>query len=126
MNEGMNDTGTGGYPFYFVGNLPCLDFVNTEIVARGSRVDLLAGFADLVRWLLTASLLTPPEARAAAKRWQNTVEGKAVFKEAVSLRKALRAMAERLAAGKPADRTSIEPIVCWHHGRHIRNGIERE
>jgi predicted RNA-binding Zn ribbon-like protein len=106
----MNATESGGYPFYFVGNLPCLDFVNTEIVSRGSRVDLLAGFADLVRWLQTGSLITPPEARAAEKHWENTPEGKAVFKEAVSLRGALRTAAERIAAGKPADRASLEPI----------------
>jgi predicted RNA-binding Zn ribbon-like protein len=110
MTKEMNSAESGGYPFYFVGNLPCLDFVNTEIVARGSRVDLLAGFADLVRWLQAASLITPPQARDAEKRWGNVPEGKAVFKEAVSLRCALRLMAERLAAGKPADRATIEPI----------------
>jgi predicted RNA-binding Zn ribbon-like protein len=110
MADDMNGTESGGYPFYFVGNLPCLDFVNTEIVARGSRVDLLAGFADLVGWLQAGSLITPPQARDAEKRWGNGPEGKAVFKEAVSLRTALRVMAERLAAGKPADRTTIEPI----------------
>ncbi len=110
MASAINDNGNGGYPFYFVGNLPCLDFVNTEIVARGSRVDLLAGFADLVRWLQAASLIAPPEARAAEKRWENAPEGKTVFKEAVSLRGALRTMAERLAAGRPVDRASLEPV----------------
>ena len=110
MADDMNGTESGAYPFYFVGNLPCMDFVNTEIVARGSRVDLLTGFGDLVRWLQAASLITPPQARDAEKRWENVPEGKAVFKEAVSLRSALRAMAERLAAGKPADRTTIESI----------------
>src|SRR5262245_40975150 len=110
MDEGRNVTTNGDHPFYFVGNLTCLDFVNTEIIARGERVDLLSGFADLVRWLQAATLLTAAEARTTEKRWDNTAEGKAAFNEAVSLRGALRAMAERLAAGKPRDRASIEPI----------------
>jgi predicted RNA-binding Zn ribbon-like protein len=110
MVDGMSATENSGYSFYFVGNLPCLDFVNTVIVSRGSRIDLLAGFADLVRWMQAASLITPTEASSAEKRWKDAPEAKSVFKEAVSLRSALRALAERIAAGKPADRTSIEPI----------------
>src|SRR5215831_9893656 len=100
----------GDQIFYFVGNLPCLDFVNTEIVARGEPVDLLTGFADFVRWLQAATLLTPAEARVVEKRWGDTSEGRSAFAEAVLLRGALRRTAERLAAGKSADRTSIERI----------------
>jgi len=105
----MNVT-ESGYPFYFVGNLPCLDFLNTEIVARGARVNLITGFADLVRWLQEADLLAPTEARAAEKRWEHSSEGKAVFKEGLSLRDALRQTAERLVEGKPADRAAVEQI----------------
>src|SRR5262245_19323145 len=96
-------------PFYFVGNLLCLDFVNTEIIARGAPVDLLGGFGDYIRWLRDANQLTA-EARAIEKRWANTSEGKIAFDEAVSLRRTLRSMAERLTAGKPVERTSIERI----------------
>jgi predicted RNA-binding Zn ribbon-like protein len=110
MAESTNLTESGEFPFYFVANLPCLDFVNTEIVARGARVDLLPGFPELVRWLQAANLLTPTEARATEKRWGNTSEGKAVFNEALSLRSALRLTAERLAAGKQADRLSVGQI----------------
>jgi predicted RNA-binding Zn ribbon-like protein len=98
------------HSFYFVGNLPCLDLVNTEIVARGERIDLLSGFVDLLRWLHAASQLTTTEARAAEKRWGGTSEGKAAFHEAVLLRSALRGMVERLSAGKPVDRVSLEQI----------------
>ncbi len=109
MND-MNGTTSGDHSFFFVGNLPCLDFVNTEIVARGERIDLLTSFADLVSWLQAANLLTAAEARTNEKRWGDASEGKAAFNEAVLLRNALRTMAERLAAGKPVDRTSIEHI----------------
>ncbi len=110
MGKEMNETANADQIFYFVGNLPCLDFVNTEIVARGAPVDLLRDFADFVRWLQAATLLTPAEARMVEKRWGDTSDGKAVFSEAVSLRGALRQTAVRLAAGKFADRTAVERI----------------
>ena len=110
MSEDINGSKNGDHSFYFIGNLPCLDFVNTEIIARGARVDLLNDFADLVRWLQAASLLTAVEARTTEKRWGSASEGKTAFKEAVSLRNALRLTAERLVAGKPVDRAAIEQI----------------
>src|SRR5262245_55433666 len=100
----------GNHSFYFVGNLLCLDLVNTEIIARGERIDLITGFADLVQWLRAATALKPAQARLAEKRWGNTTDGRTAFNEAVGLRSALRAMAERITTGKPVDRTSIEPI----------------
>jgi predicted RNA-binding Zn ribbon-like protein len=108
--EGSNMTESGDHSFCFLGNLPCLDFVNTEIIARGARVDLLTGFADLVRWLQAANLLSAEEARTTASRWGNATEGKSAFRESVSLRGALRVMAERLSAKRPVDRTSIELV----------------
>jgi predicted RNA-binding Zn ribbon-like protein len=87
--------------FIFVANLLWLDFVNTEPVRAGERVDLLGGFADLARWLREAGVLSADAARLAAARWGGTAEGRGVFREALKLRVALRAGAERLAAGKP-------------------------
>jgi predicted RNA-binding Zn ribbon-like protein len=110
MASDTNAPANGDHPFYFVGNLLCLDFVNTEIVSRGERVDLFTGFADLIRWLQDAALLTAAEARSVENRWGDTSEGNTAFKEAVSLRGALRDMADRLVAGKSVDRNSIEQI----------------
>jgi predicted RNA-binding Zn ribbon-like protein len=87
--------------FYFIANLRCLDFVNTEPVQAGERVDLLGEFADLARWLREAEVLSADAARAAVTRWDGSAEGRGVFGEALKLRAALRAGAERLAAGKP-------------------------
>jgi predicted RNA-binding Zn ribbon-like protein len=89
-------------PFILVANLPCLDFVNTEPVRAGARVDLLGGLGDLVRWLREAGVLSADAARLAVARWEESAEGRGVFREALKLRAALRAGAERLAAGKPA------------------------
>jgi predicted RNA-binding Zn ribbon-like protein len=88
-------------PFLFVANLLWLDFVNTEPVHGGERVDLLGGFADLARWLREPGVLSADAARLAVARWDGSAEGREVYREVVKLRAALRAGAERLVAGKP-------------------------
>jgi predicted RNA-binding Zn ribbon-like protein len=96
--------------FVFVANLLCLDFVNTEPVLAGARVDLLGGLGDLVRWLREAGVLSADAARLAMARWDRSGDGRTVFREALRLRAALRAGAERLAAGKPVGRGMVEEI----------------
>lgn len=87
--------------FIFVANLLCLDFVNTEAVQAGARVDLLSGAGDLARWLGEAGGLPAGGARLVVPG-DGSAEGRGLFREARRLRAALRAGAERLAAGKPA------------------------
>ena len=95
--------------FLLVGNLLWLDFVNTEPVRDGERVDLLPGFGALVGWLQAAAGLPPDEARQAA-RWEGRVEGQSVLREALALRAALREGAERLAEGKPVRERTVSAI----------------
>jgi len=85
--------------FLLVGGLLCLDLVNTEPMLAGTRVDLLPGFSDLVRWLQAAGALDEGDARRALSRWDGTGEGEIAWREAVVLRAALRAGAERMVAG---------------------------
>jgi predicted RNA-binding Zn ribbon-like protein len=96
--------------FYFVGNLLCLDLVNTEVISRGERVDLLGDLPRFIEWLRAAGQLSATEARAAEQRWASTSEGKGALAEMISLRGYLRAMVERLAAGKPAGQASLDAI----------------
>jgi len=42
--------------FLFIGGAPVLDFVNTEIVSGGERVDLLQSVDDVRSWLAEAGL----------------------------------------------------------------------
>jgi predicted RNA-binding Zn ribbon-like protein len=97
-------------PFIFVANLLCLDFVNTEPVLAGERVDLLGGPGDLVRWLREAGVLSGDAAWGGVARWDRSAGGRAVFREALRLRAALRAGAERLALGKPVGREMVEEV----------------
>lgn len=83
-----------------VGNLLCLDLVNTERMSHGARVDLLASFADLAAWLARAGALDAAEAEAAAARWEGTAEGDEALRSARALRGAIRETASRLVDGE--------------------------
>ena len=106
------ELGTGGTrqtrPFLWLGNLPCLDLVNTEAVSEGEPVDMLAGFADLLAWLQEAGVVTESAARAAQDRGK--AETGAVFREALALRSSLRRMVERLTEGKGPTDEQLEVI----------------
>ncbi len=96
--------------FSFVANLACLDFVNTEPMREGTRVDLLGEFTDLVRWLREAGLLSEEAGRRALARWQGTAEARAALAEAKALRGALRAGVERLVAGRAVGAGMIRAV----------------
>ncbi len=97
-------------PFFFVGNLLWLDFVNTTPVLGGERVDLLADFAALVRWLQEAGGLSAARAREVTARWGESGEGGLALREVLALREALSAGAERLAAGKPPGDAMVRAV----------------
>ncbi|MEO8032067.1 MAG: ABATE domain-containing protein [Gemmatimonadota bacterium] len=85
--------------FILVGNLPCLDLVNTRPLRHGQPEELLRTFSDLVAWLEAAGILTATQGRAALKRWDGTSEGGRTLRRALALREELRSLAERTAAG---------------------------
>jgi len=72
--------------FLFIAGTPAVDFVNTEIVSEGERVDLLQTEADVRRWVKEAGLAL------------SEAEGPARLREAKELRRHLRALFLR---GKP-------------------------
>ena len=94
----------------FIANLLWLDFVNTEPMRDGVRVDLLGDFADLVHWLVEAGALDEAAARRALARWNGRSAGLAVVAEARTLRAALASAAERLAAGGRPGRQMVEAV----------------
>jgi predicted RNA-binding Zn ribbon-like protein len=91
---------TGDFPF--VGERLCLDFVNTELIRGGSRVDLLGGFDDLLAWSSASRVAGAGLVKEMAAPWRGTPDAERTFERALSFRKTLRAMAARLAAGRPS------------------------
>jgi predicted RNA-binding Zn ribbon-like protein len=99
-----------GDQFALIGNHRCLDFVNTEGMQRGRRVDLLADLPDLVAWLTAAGLLGPAEADEALHQWSDTPAGARAFVEARKLRACLREMLEQTVRGQPIAASTVDAI----------------
>lgn len=96
--------------FLFVGNYAWLDFVNTEVMGGGERVDLLRDFSDLVQWAQAAVFLTDEQARHAIALWGDKPAGRRALEAAREFRAILRHLAERLAAGGRVQPAAIEAI----------------
>ena len=97
-------------PFLFVGERPCVDFVNTAFVDGGAAVDLLSGFDALVDWCERAQVMSTAEARDVRRRWSGSTEAAAAHTRALGFRNALRGMLERLAAGRSAPQSTLDAI----------------
>lgn len=83
-------------PFTLIGERLWLDFVNTDDVRRGSRVDLLRDFDALVRFLESVAILDHERAMGMRRRAQQQPAGAAAaLVDARRMRAALRALAER-------------------------------
>lgn len=94
--------------FLFVGNHPCLDFINTEIVQHGERVDLLRGLDDLLTWLVQEGLL---EKVKAIRPWPMASEkAHHLMEQARIFRATLRRMAEERARGEEVAAEAVNAI----------------
>jgi predicted RNA-binding Zn ribbon-like protein len=97
--------------FHFVGYYNCLDFVNTGFTKEGGRcIDSLRGFADLIDWLCESRLFNRSQLERALKSWGSEHAAERIFQYALALRRALFAMAEKLATRRPVPRESLEVI----------------
>ena len=97
-------------PFLFVGERPCIDFVNTSFVDGGTAVDLLSGFDALVDWCEQAQVVSTAEARDVRRRWNGSAEAASTHARALTFRDVLRGMLERLAAGRSVPQATLDAI----------------
>jgi predicted RNA-binding Zn ribbon-like protein len=91
-----NGVSTLAQPFVFIGERLWLDFINTDDVRRGVRVDVLRDFNLLVQWLEAAEVLDAERAAGMRRRARQQPAGAtAALADARRVRAALRALAER-------------------------------
>lgn len=95
--------------FLFVGNHPCLDFINTQIIVNGEPTDVLEGFDDFISWLVQSNLLTKAQT-AMAEAELNHKERAVLLEQAKTLRTELRELATRIVARKPIPGSIINLI----------------
>ncbi len=82
--------------FAFVGERLWLDFVNTDDVRRGARVDMLRDFDALVHWMEAACVFDAERATSIRRRAvQQPAGASAALADARRIRASLRALAER-------------------------------
>lgn len=117
MNENENKENTG--KFYFIGNLLCLDFINTQIVADGQSVDLLSNREDFTDWLTRAGVLAESEARSFP-----AIEMEALT-EIRAFRAVLRDLAAAIAEEKAISVETIAEINRWLARRNLRLTLEK-
>ena len=92
--------------FLFVGNHPCLDLINTQLIVKGEPKDLLESVDDLYSWLRQARLLTASQGEF-AKVHPHNEEVEFLLERTRTFRATLRIVAERVAAGKAVPDSAI-------------------
>ena len=96
-------------PFLFVGNHPCLDFINTQMIVRGNPTDLLGGCEDLVAWLVQAHMVDKVQAAVVMTQWGHE-DQEQLFEQGITFRRTLRDMAARIVARKSIPDSAIVSI----------------
>ncbi|MEO6307999.1 MAG: ABATE domain-containing protein [Nitrospiraceae bacterium] len=96
-------------PFLFVGNHPCLDFINTQMIVRGNSTDLLGGCEDLVSWLVQASMVDKVQSAVVMTLW-NHKDREQLFEQGIIFRGTLREMAARIIARKSIPDSAVASI----------------
>lgn len=101
--------GRAGGKFLFVGNHPCLDFINTQMIVNGEPVDALESCDDLVSWLVQANLVTTTQAEVARAELDHK-ESIALLEQTKAFRATLRELVARIVARKPIPVAMIDLI----------------
>jgi predicted RNA-binding Zn ribbon-like protein len=108
----MSTTGEGP-AFEFIGGQIALDFVNTVDWEDGNELksERLNGYDDLVAWARAARVIYGQEpAHLLEEASRRPAKAAAALAEAIVLRRVLRDIFSRLAAGKRPSRASIDSL----------------
>lgn len=98
-----------GQAFVFLGNHACLDFINTEMIQHGRRVDLLTDVSAFLSWLERAHILDAEEVGAVRRQWGSRPEGR-LLEETRLFRNSLRDMVERIVTRRAVPQSALEKI----------------
>jgi predicted RNA-binding Zn ribbon-like protein len=98
-------------PFLFLAERLWLDYVNTDDVSRGTRVDLLRDFDALVSWMEASTVFDAERATGMRRRAQQQPAGAAAaLVDARRVRAALRSLAERGSASEKVRNDALVEI----------------
>lgn len=104
-------------PFLWLGEQRALDFLNTEPLVRGQRVELLATFERLVAWCEEAELLSHCSAETVLRRWGGSRAARRTLARAHALRSEIRGSLESRAGSRSMSRSDLEVLnACLRLG----------
>jgi predicted RNA-binding Zn ribbon-like protein len=95
-----------------------LDFINTEMMRDGRRVDLVPDLPQLLKWMELAGLLTADDARTALRQWRGRPEGRRLLTAMRRYRSEVRHLIERLHGGGAIPQAAVQATNQW-----LRHGI---
>jgi predicted RNA-binding Zn ribbon-like protein len=95
--------------FLFVGNHPCLDFINTELVMNSTPTDLLETFEDLVDWLVNSQTLSKKDAEARSGELRQDQKPQ-ILAQAKTFRTTLRRMVESIVKENRVPESAVTAI----------------
>ena len=95
--------------FFFVANQGCIDFINTEIVDQGRKVDLLGTFSDLLSWMVAAKMLTFAQASRVENEW-SSARGLVALNGAKGFREMMRQMVHQIVQRKAVPPAAVREI----------------
>jgi predicted RNA-binding Zn ribbon-like protein len=98
-----------GGKFIFVGNHPCLDFINTEMIVNGEPTDVLESFDDFLSWIVQVNLVTKAQADVAGAEL-NPKASTSLLEQVKTFRATLRQLAARIVARQPIPPSIITVI----------------
>jgi predicted RNA-binding Zn ribbon-like protein len=96
--------------FYWLANDRALDFLNTEPMADGRRIDQLPDFESLVAWCAEAGFIEADLARALVRRWGSTANGRAAVARAREFRASLRHLLAQQTRGEPPSARALSSL----------------
>ncbi|MCG8351381.1 MAG: CGNR zinc finger domain-containing protein [Chloroflexales bacterium] len=99
--------------FSFVGGHHCLDFVNTEVMRQGERLELLPSADQFVAWLSAANLLTPDAAEQAHQFLKQPEDGATILTWVRVFRWQLRMMLDQIILGETVAPAIVAEINRW-------------
>jgi predicted RNA-binding Zn ribbon-like protein len=95
--------------FLFLGNHLALDFLNTQPIQNGKRMELLPDFDALLRWFQVAGLLRPGEVKSLQQHWGESSRARRTSEAIRQLREKLR-----------------KEVLAWERGNAIHPAMVAE
>lgn len=96
--------------FPFIGGHRCVDFVNTEVMIKAQRRDLLTDLGAWLAWLVQAQVIDGETARTLDDRWAGRRAAERALTEVRDFRRAVRETLDRIVQGKSVPREVVEVI----------------